>query len=232
MDLTPLDNPIWNSLTTGHQSLAIVHGMARRYPVNISPMAAVQENSPAALADLRELVKPDERVGLFSVADFDVPAAWSMEHRGWIDQMVCVDPKPATRAPVDAPIVELTTADVPAMLALTAATKPGPFRPETIRMGRYFGVRAGTRDGEKLVAMAGQRLSLAAFVEISAVCTDPAHRGRGYAQSLVAFLSRLIRDDGRTPFLHMKTGNPAGKTYERCGFALCRQIQVTLITPA
>ena len=56
--------------------------------------------------------------------------------------------------------------DVPEMLELTAATEPGPFLAQTIKMGSYFGIRAS--DG-RLVAMAGERLQCTEFVEISAV---------------------------------------------------------------
>ena len=66
------------------------------------------------------------------------------------------------------------------MLALAAATEPGPFLPETIRMGRYFGTRS--RDG-RLMAMAGERLRLNGFTEISAVCTHPDFRGQGHARA-------------------------------------------------
>ena len=70
--------------------------------------------------------------------------------------------------------VALGTTDVPEMLALTAATDPGPFLAQTILMGSYFGIRAS--DG-RLVAMAGERLQSTAFAEISAVCTHPEFRG-------------------------------------------------------
>ena len=37
-----LDNPIWFALTTEHQTLARSHGLARRYPPDVSPLAAGQ----------------------------------------------------------------------------------------------------------------------------------------------------------------------------------------------
>ena len=54
-------------------------------------------------------------------------------------------------------------------------------------MGQYLGIF----DGDRLVAMAGERMTLAGFVEVSAVCTHPDYRGRGYAKQLV---SRTRRD--------------------------------------
>ena len=52
------------------------------------------------------------------------------------------------------------------MLELTAATEPGPFLPQTIRMGSYFGIRASNG---RLAAIAGERLKSTGFAEISAV---------------------------------------------------------------
>src|SRR5580704_11855881 len=64
-------------------------------------------------------------------------------------------------------------ADVPEMLALTKLTNPGPFGTRTHEMGDYFGIRvAGT-----LAAMAGERLRLQGYTEVSAVCTHPDHLG-------------------------------------------------------
>jgi hypothetical protein len=162
MDFALLDNPIWHSLTTTHRSLARAHSLAARYPSNVSPLAALSRPTSEAFTDLSALVAPGERVGLFTAEPLDVPAGWQVVRTRWIDQMVC-----AERASTSSTsIVELGPADVPEMLTLTAANDPGPYLPETIRMGRYFGIRSG--DG-RLVAMAGERLQLEEFTEISAV---------------------------------------------------------------
>ena len=97
--------------------------------------------------------------------------------------------------------LQLGTTDVPEMLELTAATEPGPFSPQTIQMGRYFGIRAS--DG-RLVAMAGERLQSTAFAEISAVCTHPEFRGRGYARALTTFVAAQILAAGKIPFLALR----------------------------
>jgi predicted GNAT family acetyltransferase len=92
------------------------------------------------------------------------------------------------------------------MLELTAATEPGPFLPQTIQMGSYFGIRSSNR---RLVAMAGERLRSTAFTEISAVCTHPEFRGHGYARDLTTFLAAQILAAAKTPFLHVKSENGA-----------------------
>ena len=101
------------------------------------------------------------------------------------------------------------------MLELTARVYPHYFRPLTVRMGRYFGIY----DGARLAAMVGERMRFAGHVELSAICSDPAYLGRGYARRLVAMLVDDILDRGDLPFLHVSHRNARAKAlYERLGF--------------
>src|SRR5262249_1306565 len=110
---------------------------------------------------------------------------------------------------------ELTAADVPEMISLTRLTQPGPFGERTREMGDYFGIRVNG----KLAAMAGERLKVPGFTEISAVCTHPDFLGRGYARGLMGILMQRIGARGETPFLHVrKTNARAVELYERLGF--------------
>jgi predicted GNAT family acetyltransferase len=82
-------------------------------------------------------------------------------------------------------------------------------------MGTYVGIRC---DG-KLVAMAGERLKVPGYTEVSAVCTHPDHTGKGYARLLMTEVMRGIRDRGEIPFLHVRGDNTrAIELYERLGF--------------
>jgi predicted GNAT family acetyltransferase len=219
-----LDNPIWFALTTRHESLALSQGGARRYPKAVSPFAALLKPTPDAFTDLRALVQPEERVALFTASPLDVPSSWQVDVARWIEQMTCETfppPQPIHSLP-------LSTADVPEMLALTAATEPGPFLPRTIELGRYFGIRS---DDGRLAAMAGERLRLSNFTEISAVCTHPDFRGRGYAKALVTMLAAKIMAEGRMPFLHVHPDNGAKVVYEKIGFQVRTRIRLTVISP-
>jgi len=222
--LESLDNPIWFALTTEHRLLARSHGVARRYPPDVSPLAALLHPTNDAFADLQRLVSPGEHVALFTASSLDVPGNWQVDRSRWIDQMICeaslVSPPPV--APLS-----LGKTDVPEMLELTAVTEPGPFLPQTIEMGSYFGIRAS--DG-RLVAMAGERLQTTAFAEISAVCTHPEFRGRGYARDLTTFLAAQILAAGKTPFLHVKSENRAKVVYQKIGFRLRAAICLTVIS--
>jgi predicted GNAT family acetyltransferase len=219
-----LDNPIWNALTTGHAAFALGDGLARCYPSAVSRLAGMREWSPEAFADLRELVAPEGRVGLFTPEPLVVPDDWIVVGERWIDQMVC--DAPVHELAQDGPeLVELGEGDVPEMLALTELTQPGPFGARTFEMGRYLGVRV---DG-RLVAMAGERLRLAGATEISAVCTDPAFTGRGYARALMAPLMAKAGTEDQLPILHVKTENGAKHLYEKLGFRVRRAIRLTSV---
>lgn len=108
--------------------------------------------------------------------------------------------------------------DAPAMTALKAIAFPGFFGMRTPQMGRYRGIRI---DGE-LIAMAGERLAVPGYREVSAVCTHPAHLGRGYAQQLTREATAAILADGDLAFLHVADGNDAAiHIYEQLGFRRC-----------
>jgi predicted GNAT family acetyltransferase len=112
------------------------------------------------------------------------------------------------------------------MIALAALTKPGPFDRRTREFGDYIGIR---REG-KLVAMAGQRLHVPGYREVSAVCTHPDHLGQGYARALMLEIMRRIIADNETPFLHVRSLNTrAIDVYRRMGFIERRSIQLAIL---
>jgi ribosomal protein S18 acetylase RimI-like enzyme len=220
-----LDNPIWESLTSIHANMARSNGSARRYASQVSPLAAVSKPTPTAFSDLAALMKAEEQVGLFTAEPLQVADDWETIRSRPIEQMICTELTWASRT---SPL-ELGRNDVPEMLALTAATEPGPFLAETFQMGRYFGIRSN--DG-RLIAMAGERLKLDGFTEISAVCTAPEFRGRGFAHTLVAYLVAQTLNEGKMPFLHVKAENGAKILYRKLGFRVRRTIQLSVISPA
>ena len=115
--------------------------------------------------------------------------------------------------------VELGAADVPEMTDLVKRAKPGPWRPRTIEMGRYIGIRAR---GE-LVAMAGERLRPDGWVEVSAVCTDERFRGQGLATRLTRAVGAGIVAGGQLPVIHASASNVnAIRLYESLGFVFRR----------
>jgi ribosomal protein S18 acetylase RimI-like enzyme len=113
-------------------------------------------------------------------------------------------------------------------VALAALTHPGPFGPRNLELGDYFGLF----EGERLVAMAGERLAAGPMREVSAVCTHPDHQGRGLARRLVDTLVRRQLARGETPFLHVMSTNERGLgLYRRLGFADYRETVVRIVSP-
>ena len=80
--------------------------------------------------------------------------------------------------------------NVPEMLALVERTKPGPFAKRTIELGPYLGLR---NDNGDLVAMAGTRMRLDGYAELSAVCTDTELRGQGIATAIMETVAAELR---------------------------------------
>jgi ribosomal protein S18 acetylase RimI-like enzyme len=213
----PLDNPAYASLTGPHARFAERRGNVLRYPPDVSPFFGLPSAPDAAdWADAAALVGPGALVPLAGVAA-SPPEGWETVLFGvgvqMVDEGVAAAPDPET--------VRLAAADVPQMLDLVDRTRPGPFLPRTIELGTYLGIR---RDG-RLVAMAGERLHPAGWTEISAVCTDPAHRGQGLATRLVRAVAAGIRARGETPFLHTLADNvTAIRLYRSLGFRLRREV--------
>jgi ribosomal protein S18 acetylase RimI-like enzyme len=210
----PLDNPVLSSLTGGHASFAEKHGNALRYPVDVVPFAALPGNpGPADWADLAALAGPGTSLALAAERS-GPPDGWQLLWGG--EGVQLIDAGVAAAEP-DEDVVRLGRADVPEMLDLTARTKPGPFLPRTHELGVYLGIRRGGT----LVAMAGERLKPPGWTEISAVCTDDAWRGHGFASRLIRMLVTVIRARGDTAFLHaVATNSGAIRLYEAMGFQL------------
>ena len=113
-------------------------------------------------------------------------------------------------------------------LELAGLTRPGPFGPRTIELGEYF----GCFDGERLVAMAGERMQAGGLREISGVCTHPDFQGRGLARRLVAKLIRRQMERNETPFLHvMRSNDGAHRLYQRMGFRDHLESVVRVVSP-
>lgn len=207
-----LDNFIWTALTTEQSSYALGGNRARRYPLQIAPFVAVDASTAQAETELIELVELNEQVCLAGVAP-PLSSAWKLEKHGEILQMICQDKVERDEDFLN--IQLLTEDDIPAMLALTTLVYPAYFRAGTAGLGAYFGIY---QNGQ-LAAMAGERMRLTGFQEISAVCTHPDFAGRGCARRLVGYLVSKIRERGETPFLHVDADNTrAIALYERLGF--------------
>jgi GNAT superfamily N-acetyltransferase len=214
-DIQLLDNPMWSALTTAHSHLALGNQLARAYPPEIGPLGGLTEQSPAAYEDLRAIAEPDSIRVLFLKEPPRPRPGWTFVRGGLVDQMLHTGSR-IDDLPQPIGMRRLTKSDVPAMVELAKLTEPGPFRNRTHELGAFFGIF----EGDRLLAMAGERMRVPGFVEVSAVCTHPDARGRGYARTLMSTVMKLIRHEGDMPFLHTFADNlPAIRIYESLGFA-------------
>jgi len=224
----PLDRPAWHALTSRQAHLALGDGGALRFDPAFAVFAAISDDSPECLAALARLVQAHGDVALMQPDGLDaLPAGLSVVSEAPGVQMFAEAIVPASTPDIE--ITELTDADGPRMLALAALTEPGPFFARTHQLGRFVGV---VRDGV-LVAMAGERMKLPGYTEVSGVCTHPDHRGRGYAAALIRIVAARILARGETPFLHAYASNTAAiGLYETLGFRLRTLVTMTRLTAA
>jgi predicted GNAT family acetyltransferase len=218
-----LDYPVWFALASRQYALAEGGGRARRFPPAIAPFAAIADMSAPSFAALAALMSPSDVAVMFTPEPVSAPSEFKILLDTTAEQMIGT-PRESSIPGIE--IVTLGAADVPAMLELTKLTNPGPFAARTHELGTFLGIRV---DGQ-LVAMIGERMKPADYTEITAVCVHPDHRGRGYAQMLLAAVSRQIFARGEIPFLHVFSNNESAiALYRRQGMEIRRRVCVTVL---
>lgn len=231
-----LDNCIWQALTTRQPRFAESFEQARRFVCEVTSLCAFAEPSPQGYAALGELVGVRGTAAVFLDNAYGARPGWELVAGAPLLEMVCdngrqlrSDSVPETITPR---ILRLGSLDAAEMVELATLTRPGPFGLRTHELGTYVGIRC---EG-KLVAMAGERLKVPGYTEVSAVCTHPDHTGKGYARVLMREIMRGIRERGEVPFLHVRCDNArAVALYERLGFrtritvhyAVCGRVEIT-----
>jgi predicted GNAT family acetyltransferase len=227
----PLDDVIWNALTTRHAEFAQSFGSARRFTPEVSPLAGFETASAEGYESLAQLLRPEETLALFLSAPYEERAGWNLVAAAPLWQMVCENGGAASSdsGTSKLELEQLGDGDSAAMIELTSLTKPGPFDKRTHELGTYLGIR---REG-KLMAMAGERLKVPGHTEVSAVCTHPEHTGHGYAGMLMIELMRRIRERGEKAFLHVREDNlRAIQLYEKLGFQQRARVHLAVLRKA
>ena len=219
-----LDNIVWHALTGPQARFSAGGDDARRFARGFSPILGFADQARPNFAALTALCEAGEH---FYTDGWSGPApgGWRIEVEATMFKMIWEAGLPADDpAPVAVPLGVEHAAQA---LALAELTRPGPFGPRTIELGDYFGYF----DGERLIAMAGERMQAGALREISGVCTLPEHQGRGLAQRLMLKLIRRQMQRHETPFLHVMSSNVgARQLYERMGFRNFKESVVRVVS--
>lgn len=223
----PLDNPVWHALNSQLERFAqrSSDGRAVRFMPDVSVFWAVDRIDGQSWRALARLAGPGGMSLLFRRELPAAPEGWTELFRLQCYQMIADDLPDLTSPPELAglDVATLGTADVDDMLALVKLTDPGPFLPRTLELGTYIGVRSEGR----LIAMAGQRLQLPGFCEVSAVCVHPDARRQGLGAALTLWMLRQIHDQGDLAFLHvLNTNDKALALYKALGFKVRCTIDV------
>jgi ribosomal protein S18 acetylase RimI-like enzyme len=218
-------NIIWRCMAGSQRHLTSGTDTARRYLKGFSPILAFANPERPDFAAAATVCEPGERLYCSEWAG-EVPNGCTLHRNARMLVMAWTGgPAPSQDASLDAR--PLRAEHVPQMCALTELTKPGPFDVRTLEFGEYFGVF----DGERLVAMAGERMHDRHLREVSGICTHPDQQGRGWARRLTELVVRRELARGETPFLHVIATNArAIALYERIGFRTARNVPVRIVS--
>jgi GNAT superfamily N-acetyltransferase len=219
-----LDNITWHTLAGAHARYAAGIGNARRYARGFSPILGFADAGRPDFAALAPFCDPGEHFYCDGWTGA-VPTGWRLDAESTMFKMVWHGEPPAVDEAPDA--IALGAQHATQAIELAALTRPGPFGPRTIELGEYFGVF----DGQRLIAMAGERMFAGTLREISGVCTHPDFQGRGLARRLMQKLVRRQIARAETPFLHvMRDNESARRVYERIGFGNYRETVVRVVS--
>jgi len=195
------DNPLWYLLTHDLAEFTTGTELAKRCDPNVLAAIAIANHTEAAFADLATLFKVGEAALILEV---DTPLAipgFALSDRASVDRLVCQQRTPIPEMDVD--FIELTESDLQDAVQLIALTEPGPFFPSLFGKRHFVGIR----QAGQLVAMAGERLNVPGYAEVSGVCTHPDWRGRGYARFLTCVIADGIWERGEIPYLNVFPSN-------------------------
>jgi ribosomal protein S18 acetylase RimI-like enzyme len=218
-----LDNIMWNCLSGPHAKFAAGEGDVRRYAQGFSPILGFAHPEQPDFAALEKICAPGESF-YCDIWTGTPPRGWQIEKEATMFKMVWSAAIPEMDAAPDA--VALRPEHAAQAAALAKLTNPGPFGLRTPELGEYFGYF----DGDRLIAMAGERFCAGGLQEVSGICTHPDFQGRGLAKKLTLKLIRRQMQRGKTTFLHVMSHNPARALYEKWGFRVYRDTTCRVIS--
>ena len=217
-----LDNPVLFSLSEKHQSFVVDYGSVKFYHPDYCPFGGFEKGNAIA--------KSIDEYSMMVDSFFIVGEKPELSNLLKLNkELVCLQMivyNPIDVAINDA-IVKLTDEHIDVLYELVNLVQPGYFKNKTALLGNYYGIFKN----EELVAVAGERMQMTDFIEVSAVVTHPNHTGKGYAKQLVVYTVNEIFKQNKTPYLHVLEENKGAiQLYEKLGFTIRRKISFWNIT--
>ncbi|MEM6637361.1 MAG: GNAT family N-acetyltransferase [Pseudomonadota bacterium] len=221
-----LRDPVGAAFQSGWRQWAQTHGAVQSLPEFMGHFASLSDHAPDAGKDLAEVIAVRKAPVLFlQQDDIHVPPEVCCLQRSSGVQMVLHAPQSPVKF---AGICQLGPRDAEAMLRLARVCKPGPFEIGTHLLGKFIGLREGGR----LIAMAGQRMRLPGWIEISAVSVHPDYQRRGLGARVIRAMVDLICREGDTPFLHTYAHNKGAiSLYQSLGFEFRAEMHIAPVGP-
>lgn len=211
-----LDNPVWNSLLESHEKFALDYNGTKFYNPDYCPFGGFikLEDTLEAANEYASLCENFFIVG-------EKPKL--SDNLKIVKELVCLQMLIHEKVQLSSgnEIIKLHEDHKEELLNLVNLVQPGYFKAKTFLLGNYYGI---FQDG-KLAAIAGERIKMNNFTEVSAIITHPDHTGKGYAKQLTSHVVNNIFDEGKIPFLHVVESNiGAIKLYEKLGFVTRRKM--------
>lgn len=203
-----LDNPVYHSLNEYHKNFCLNFGDSKFYNPEVAAFGGSLK--VAKDKDIEEYLKICDDFLIFG-------ARPQGNFTKVFSQLVCDQYVLEKKIDLDftEEIVLLQEENNEELFGFIKKFYPYYFKNRTPELGRYFGI---FKDN-KLVAVTGERMQMANMTEVSAVITDTAYHGKGYAKQLIAFVTDKIFENHKTPFLHVAESNTgAKKLYDKLGF--------------
>lgn len=219
-----LDNPVWFSLKAIHKNFALGNDLVQCYDPVYCAFTAV---GPLQLFDDFLLQYANTTHNFFIVGHCPkLPASLTVQAELECLQMIIRQP---IELPVTETIIHLGRQHAQEVEDLVNLVQPGYFREKTFLLGNYYGIVVD----DQLVAIAGERMQMDTFIEVSAVVSHPLHTGKGYAKQLVAHSVNQIFKQNKIPFLHVLESNvTAIALYNKLGFKTRRKMNFWKISLA
>jgi ribosomal protein S18 acetylase RimI-like enzyme len=221
-DYKKLDNPVWFSVSESHQNFSIDYTGIKFYHPDYCPFGGFETDNGIS----RHIDAYSKLVDHFFIVGEKptLSAQVNLKKELVCLQMVIND---NIEMELKEKIIALTSEHTAPFYQLVNLVQPGYFKRKTALLGDNFGI---LKNGE-LIAVAGERMKMNDFVEVSAIVTHPDHTGQGYAKQLIAHTVNNIFNQNKTPYLHVVENNTGAiRLYEKLGFTTRRKISFWNIT--